>query len=126
MSRSCQSSECEGSPTEVPLYPGAVQILLPGFLADYFVPGSLVLRVDIVSLQRLHLPLKLSFDAITRLIAADYMVQVEVAEEVFRYFDGLHMAPFRVARDARVAISDIGPIWKIASRASHSVTQSDL
>ena len=110
VSRSCLGGESGGSPTEVSLYPGAVQILLPGLLADCFISGGLVLRVDIVSLQRLHLPLKLSFDAITRLIAADYMVQVEVAEQVFWYFDGLHMAPFRVARDARVAISDIEPI----------------
>lgn len=110
MSRSCLSGENEGSPTEVSLYPGTVQIPLPGLLARCFVPGSLVLRVHIVSLQRLHLPFKLSLDACAGLIAADHMVQVEVAEQVFWYFDGLHMAPFRVARDARVAISDIEPI----------------
>ena len=83
VSRSCQSGEREGSPTEVPLYPGAVQIPLPGLLANCIIPGSLVLRVDIVSLQRLHLPFKLSFDACAGLVAADHMVQVEVADGSF-------------------------------------------
>lgn len=43
-----------------------------------------------------YLPFEISFDAYAGFITADYMVQVEVAEQVFRYFDGLHMVPFCV------------------------------
>lgn len=66
-----RSGEHGGSPTEVPLYLGAVRILLPGLLTDCLILGSLVLRVDIVSLQRFYLSFEFSLDACAGFVTTD-------------------------------------------------------
>lgn len=97
-------------PAEVFQDSGTVQILLTRFLAVGFVFGSPVLRVEIMPFQRFHFLLKRSFDASAGFVDADHMIQKQIAKQVFRDLNRLDKTPFRVARDARVAIWDIEPI----------------
>ena len=97
-------------PSTIDVYKRQVKLLLTRFLAVGFVFGSPVLRVEIMPFQRFHFLLKRSLDASAGFVDADYMIQEQIAKQVFRDLNGLHKTPFRVARDARVAIWDIVPI----------------
>ena len=70
---------------EVLRNPDVVQVLAFCFLTRRFVRRDLVLRVVIMPQHGVHLVFQFTFDSLSRLFAADHMIEGESAEQVFCY-----------------------------------------